>query len=172
MIWTLPDTPTTKATLPTSALTIAIYLLFIFVSYQEHIRSERPPTVLTLYLGLSLLLDLARARTLLYVPKVHSSALLFLGCYCVKFAIFLLEIVEKRRLLKPKWQSISAENTSSVYSRSLFVWLNPLFVKGFKADLTQKDLLPIESAIVSASEPTSLKEKWNQSKQACLCKYR
>ena len=160
-VWLLPQTPKTRASVPTAALTTIAFFILAIISYQEHIRSERPPTWLTIYLGLSLLLDLARARTLFKTLEIHTLAVLFLVSYCIKFAVFTMEIVEKRRLLKPEWSCESYEATSSVYSRSLFVWLNPLFGRGFKSQLYQETLPPIDPAVLSTSNPSRLFEKWD-----------
>ncbi|KAI9726756.1 MAG: hypothetical protein M1828_000612 [Chrysothrix sp. TS-e1954] len=143
VICALPQTPKTATTLPTAVLTICGYIVLMIVSYQEHTRSEQPSTTLTVYLGLSLLFDITR------VPS-----------YCVKVGIFVLELIEKRRLLKRECCPDSVEATSSVYTRSLFCWLNPLFVKGFKAELHQDSLPSIDPTILSASQPVRLTERW------------
>lgn len=134
----------------------------MLVSYWQHTRSERPSTPLTVYMGLSLLLDVARARTLFYIAGSRVPAWLFLASHCFKIVIFVLELVEKRRLLKPQWRCMSTEATSNVYSRSLFIWLNPLFIKGFRASIGLHSLPPIDPALLSASKPVTLVERWDQ----------
>lgn len=160
-IWARSGAPITAATLPTGGLTIGGFLVLMLVSYWQHTRSERPSSPLTIYMGLSLLLDLARARTLFYIAASRVPARLFLASYCSKIIIFMLELVEKRRLLKPGWRYMSTEATSNVYSRSLFIWLNPLFIKGFRTLLSLPSLPPIDPAILSASRPVNLVERWD-----------
>ena len=162
IIWTRPDTPKTAATLPTTGLTIGGFISLIFVSYLDHTRSIRPSTPLTVYLGLSVLLDLARVRTLVSIVRSRLLAWIFLASFVVKLAIFLLELVEKRSLLKHEWRCASTEATASVYNRSLFIWLNGLFVRGFQTRLLLDSLPPVDPDILSASQPTTLIERWKK----------
>lgn len=159
--WVRSGAPTTAATLPTGGLTIGGFVVLMLVSYWQHMRSERPSTSLTVYMGLSLLLDLARARTLFYIAGSRVPAWLFLASHCFKIVIFVLELVQKSRLLKPGRGYTSNEATSNVYSRSLFIWLNPLFIKGFRNPLDLPSLPPIDPAILSASKPLTLVERWD-----------
>jgi ATP-binding cassette subfamily C (CFTR/MRP) protein 1 len=161
-LWADPDTPETRITLATTAITIAGVTLLLYVSYLEHARSVRPSTLITLYLGLSSVFDLARLRTLFFIPGSQAVAKIFLAAYFVKLAIFSLELTEKRSLLLPPWQDASPEATSSVYNRGLFIWLNRLFFKGYWALLTVDSLLPLDAALLSASRPTTLLEKWRK----------
>ena len=160
-IWARSGAPVTAATLPTVGLTTGGFVILMLVSYWQHTHSERPSTPLTVYMGLSLLLDLARARTLFHIVGSRVPAWLFLTNYCLKLIIFMLELVEKRRLLEPGWGCVSTEATSNVYSRSLFIWLNPLFIKGFRGCLHLPNLPSIDPAILSASKPVTLMERWN-----------
>ncbi|KAM3435751.1 hypothetical protein NHJ13734_005395 [Beauveria thailandica] len=143
------------------SVTLVTSLFFLYLSYLKHTRSVRPSTLLTLYLGLSTLLDLARVRTLFYLQSANHLAAVFLAGFCVKVVMFALELYEKRRLLRPKWQHSAPEATSSTYSRALFIWLNSLMVKGFRSSLTVDTLTPIDGDLLKASEPSSLLDRWN-----------
>ncbi|KAF3480026.1 ABC transporter [Arthroderma uncinatum] len=154
--------PKTRLTLACIALTIAGYFVLAAVSYIEHIRSVRPSTLLIVYLGVSLLLDLARTRTLFFIQGSYTIASVFLASYLVKTLSFILEVTEKRRLLHVKWQDASPEATSGVINRALFLWLNGLFIKGFSTLLTVNTLTPLDDELLSASEPSDLMGKWEQ----------
>ncbi|OAA72237.1 ABC transporter, transmembrane region, type 1 [Cordyceps fumosorosea ARSEF 2679] len=164
-LWAQPNAPKTTSTLAALSVTLVTSLFFLYLSYLEHTRSVRPSTLLTLYLGLSTLFDLARVRTLLYLQSADHLAAVFLAGFCVKVVIFLLELYEKRRLLRPKWRDSAPEATSSTYSRALFIWLNELMLKGFRSSLTVDTLTPIDADLLQASEPSSLLARWNKSDQ-------
>ncbi|TQV93497.1 ABC multidrug transporter [Cordyceps javanica] len=154
------------STLAALSVTLVTSLFLLYLSYLEHTRSVRPSTLLTLYLGLSTLLDLARVRTLFYLQSADHLAAVFVAGFSVKVVLFVLELYEKRRLLRPKWQDASPEATSSTYSRALFIWLNDLMMKGFRSSLTVDTLTPIDSDLLRASEPSSLLARWNQADQS------
>ncbi|KAM3556787.1 hypothetical protein ARSEF4850_005364 [Beauveria asiatica] len=83
------------------SVTLVTSRFFLYLSYLEHTRSVRPSTLLTLYLGLSTLLDLARVRILFYLQSTNHLAAVFLAGFCGKAVMFALELYEKRRLLRP-----------------------------------------------------------------------
>ncbi|KAK5989321.1 ABC multidrug transporter B [Cladobotryum mycophilum] len=159
-LWAPRGAPKTRLTVACVALTVAFSFLLSVVSYFEHIRSVRPSTVLIVYLGTSLVLDLARVRTLFFIPEVNTIAKVSLASFVVKLFIFMLEITEKRHLLRDEWKKASPEETSSTLNRAMFIWLNGVFIKGFRTLLTVNALAPLDSEILSASKPTALMEEW------------
>ncbi|KAK9443505.1 ABC transporter [Metarhizium brunneum] len=161
-LWTQPNTPTTRLTIPLRAIIIASFIWFVYVSYLEHVRSVRPSTILCIYLGISCLLDMACARTVFFIPGYHIVAPIHLASYFVKLVLLALETTEKRRLLMLQWRNTSPEATASFYSRVLFVWLNSLFLKGYKTLLTVDTLTPLDQDILDASRPTKLEERWGK----------
>lgn len=161
-LWASSAAPSTKTTLATVSLTIAGFILFANLSYLEHTRSLRPSTLVTIYLGISILLDLARVRTLFFIPGSQSVAKVNLASFCVKLIIFALELTEKRRLLLPAWQDASPEAVGSVYNRVLFWWLNSLFMKGFRNLISINSLPALDTELLETANPTELVEKWNR----------
>ncbi|EGX94981.1 ABC transporter, transmembrane region, type 1 [Cordyceps militaris CM01] len=164
-LWAQPHAPKTTSTLAALSVTLVTSLFFLYLSYLEHTRSVRPSTLLTLYLGLSTLLDLARVRTLFYLHAADHLAAVFLAGFCVKAVLFALELYEKRRLLRPKWKDAAPEATSSTYARALFIWLNNLLLQGFRSSLTVDTLMPIDGDLLKASEPSTLLARWNKADQ-------
>lgn len=146
-------------------MSLVAFILFMWVSYWEHRRSLRPSTLLTVYLGLSTLLDLARTRTLFFFAAGHQIASVSLASYCVKVLIFGLEVAEKRRLMLDNPANIGPEDTANVYRRALFLWLNRLFVESYRSLLSIESLPNIDQEILSASDPGSLRLRWEK----CQC---
>jgi hypothetical protein len=93
---------------------------------------------------------------------------IFLVGYCIKISILVLEVAEKRRHLFALWKTQSPEATSGVFNRSLFIWLNRLFLDGFRSLLTVNTLTPVDDEIIAASEPYDLERRWRQSKHYLL----
>ncbi|EFE37769.1 ABC bile acid transporter, putative [Trichophyton verrucosum HKI 0517] len=147
-------------------LTVAGYCVLAAVSYLEHVRCVRPSTLLNVYLGVSTLLDLARTRSLFFIQDSHAVASISLAAFIVKSLAFILEATEKRHLLLAKWKDASPEATSGVINRSLFIWLNRLFINGFQTLLTVNTITPIDEELLAASEPTALLEKWENADKA------
>lgn len=150
------DMPKTKLTLTCAIVTTLGYSMLSVLSYFEHKRSIRPSTMLIVYLALSLLLDLARVRTLFFIPLYQTIARIFLVTFLTKIFLLVLESTEKRHLLLAKWKTGSPEAASGVINRAMFLWLNAMFFKGFRTILSVKSLPEIDDEILSASEPRKL----------------
>ncbi|KAJ6119541.1 P-loop containing nucleoside triphosphate hydrolase protein [Penicillium sp. IBT 18751x] len=162
IIWAQSPTPQTRATVPTALVTLLTSFLAIYLSHLEHLRSLRPSTVLCLFLGTSSLLDLARMRTLSFVPHNRPVTILFAVGWLCKVIILILESIEKRSLLKKPFEESSLEATSGVFSRSLFWWLNGLLWKGSRTALTVETLPDLDEEIKQASNPQDLFQKWEK----------
>lgn len=166
--WSKPNVARTQATLATTALSLAAFIPFMWLSHWEHRRSLRPSTLLTVYLGLSTLFDLARVRTLFFFPAGSNIAFVFLASYCVKILILGLELTEKRQLVLGDWIAHGPEDTASAYRRALFLWLNHLFVRSYRSQLSLETLPKIDDDILSASDPVSLRSRWTDGRCSLL----
>jgi ATP-binding cassette subfamily C (CFTR/MRP) protein 1 len=116
-------------------------------SYIEHRHTVRPSTLLSLFLFCTLLFDIAHTRTLWLRVGDWSSrviAAVSTAAVAVKAGTLGLEAVEKRRLLRPEYRGCPPEATSGIYSRSFFLWLNPLFRSGFSRVLDIDDLFVLD----------------------------
>lgn len=131
----------------------------MYTSYVEHTRSIRPSTVLGLFY-LTWLLDFARARTLLNVAGQSLTAKLNLAAYAVKGVLFILEIIEKRRLLFWQWKDVAPASTCGFYTITLHTWVNNLLWRGYHGKVTLDNLPNMEEDIAAASRPTELIAKW------------
>lgn len=160
VVWLVHDITTTRLTIASIVMTIVGYTLLTITSYLNHLRSIRPSTMLCVYLGTSSLLDLARVRTLFIIPESQTVAPIFLAGFLTKLLMFSLELREKRRLLCIEWKNASPEETSGVINRALFIWLNHIFLKGFRTILSIDTLTILDEEILSASKPTKLASRW------------
>jgi len=158
--------PLTRATIPAFVLACAASSAYIFISWLDHERSIRPSLVLTIYLILSILTDIARSRTL-WLMGVEYTIPILMTCATVNYAVLLvLECTDKRSILKPTYQGLSKEITSSPLSRATFFWLNSLLLKGYKRILTIWDLLPLDPALQSENLHRKLDKTWREGRSS------
>jgi ATP-binding cassette, subfamily C (CFTR/MRP), member 1 len=137
---------------------------FWFLSHHDHLRSFRPSTILTVYLLFTIPMDAARARTLWSMPDNVTIAAIFTAIVVWKFLILLLEVKEKRCLLKPAYRSLPPEETGGIMNRSFFWWFNPLLLAGNKRTLSVQDLFTIDSDLSFKQKEGEMRYKWTKSK--------
>lgn len=138
ILWATPGAAVarTRTSIATAAVSLISTLGLCVLSYVEHVRTVRPSSLLDSYLFITLLFDIAHARTLwLRVedsePDLSIGGLAIAGVV-IKAVLLVLEALEKRRLLRPEYlSSCPPEATGSIYNRYFFCWLNPLFYNGF-----------------------------------------
>lgn len=160
-VWSSSGVLQTRTTIASEIVVLVGFVLLAYVSYLDHARSLRPSNLLTVYLGISLLLDIARVRTLFY-QTTPTIAGIYVASFVTKAGLFALELWEKRQLLLPEWKAASLEDTSSIYNRALFVWLNALFVQGFRQVLTVDSLMEVDAEILQASRAKELIDDWDK----------
>lgn len=123
---------------------------------------------MTAYLLFTTIFDVSRTRTLWL--RGHSATLtkVFTVATVCKFAILLLETVEKRRILRPGYSDYPPEATSGTISRSFFWWLNPLFRSGFSKTLAVNDLFTLDNELRSETLHESMQTAWDEGSLSLL----
>ncbi|KAH7319081.1 putative ATP-binding cassette transporter [Rhexocercosporidium sp. MPI-PUGE-AT-0058] len=140
VLWVLDSETRTRASLASTAINLVVDLEVPFLSYLEHVRSIKPSSVLTVFLLLSILLDLPQARTLYLQHDKNAIAALFSAIIGLKLVLLLLEVQNKRSYLRNPYKSLGREPTSGILNRSFFWWINGLFVTGYRGLITFDDL--------------------------------
>jgi ATP-binding cassette subfamily C (CFTR/MRP) protein 1 len=126
-------------------------LISCFLSHLEHIHSVRPSALLNSYLLYSILVDFARTRTMWLLKADHEIAILYTVVAAWKVVLLISEETSKKEILKPEYAAYPPEVTSGVTSRALFLWINPLFMNGFKNLLSLSDLFVIDKSLGSGA---------------------
>lgn len=111
------------------------------LSWLEHSRSLRPSSLLGTYLLFTLLLDCARTRTAWRLGNRTSGSLLATSDI-VKFILIFLEARQKQSSFSKGGKEVGPEDTSGMYSRSLFWWLNGLLRSGFGKNTCAEGSIP------------------------------
>ena len=126
----------------------------------EHLRSLRPSTVINAYLLVTLPLNVSQVRTLWLRHSYHSAAITYSVAGGIKLLLLAVEAVEKQRLIQPQFRPAAPESTTGIYSRSVFWWLNPLFITGYKNILSGDTLLAIDDALLSRNVYKGFQRTW------------
>ncbi|KAB8290460.1 hypothetical protein EYC80_010891 [Monilinia laxa] len=138
-----------QSTITAAALQLADALGLCALSHLEHLHSVRPSALINSWLLLTLLFDIARARTLWLDYADTSAAAVFTSALSVKIIVIIAEAIEKRHILLDRYRHTSPEVTSGIYSRSFFWWLNNLMTTGFQRIIRNEDLYPIDEKMSS-----------------------
>ncbi|OBT65136.1 hypothetical protein VE03_04736 [Pseudogymnoascus sp. 23342-1-I1] len=150
----------TRASLAAAILTLIATLGLCILSYVEHSKNIRPSSIINAYLLLTVPFDAAQLRTRwlrgdnLAGNGVASSVL------AVKLFVLVSEATEKTRILFTPYAERSPENTSGLYSRGLFWWLNPLFRLGFRNVVNDDDLFAADGDLLSKSLEMRFNKHW------------
>ena len=139
------------------------------LSYLEHTRAVRPSTVLEVYLIFTLLLDIPQARTLFLRSDVNSIAALYVVAMAAMVLVWWLESRKKTADLKELYKGYPPEAISGVWNRTLFLWLNSLFLKGFKRLLSLDDLWENPPNLSSEKLRDEMQITWDRRRRLVLC---
>ncbi|KAH8693633.1 ATPase-like protein [Talaromyces proteolyticus] len=124
------------------------------VSFIEHSRSPRPSILLHVYLLVTILLDIAQVRTL-WLASTSPDDIRVTGLVTaevvVKACLLLVESRSKARWTRWDQKQHSPEETSGLFGLAAFVWIDSLFMSGFKKVLTINDLLPLDKSMATES---------------------
>ncbi|KAF7157159.1 hypothetical protein CNMCM6106_002241 [Aspergillus hiratsukae] len=138
----------TRATIPSGILSVVSTASTAVLSCWQHRRSWRPSLLLGLYLPVVILCDVARARTLwlVFSPSSPTVPSLFTAA---TFLTVLLLILEERRKKGAASDSsaLTRETKSGVWDRTFFIWLLPVFQRGFRGLLTIDDLAGVDAEL-------------------------
>ena len=129
--------PTAAATL--SFLSAIIITIFVCVGHFYYCSS---PAFLGFFLTITLLPDVAAARSLSLREGFEIIAAFQIAATVIKFVIMVLEDISKRSYFidKDLRASLGREATAGFWSRSFFFWMNGILVIGFQRNLTKDDI--------------------------------
>jgi hypothetical protein len=164
-LWSLKTSLQTSASIPAAVFSLVVAFMLAVLSYYEHQRSVRPSTLLSIYLFFSVLFDAVQSRSLWLRNTDAPIAATFTAALAVKLIITVLEGQEKLASLQGQGTKLSPETTSSIYNRTVFWWLNRLFLAGYKSTLRLSDLYPLESEMASAKLGAAIEDAWMKGKR-------
>lgn len=113
----------------------------VAVTYVSHSHFLQPLPFLALYLSVTFLFDLATIYT--YVHRMGLETIAHLTCAlpALKFVLMILEEISKRSLIVAENRDLLGnEVIAGFWSRSTFLWINPLLRFGFRHTIDNNDL--------------------------------
>lgn len=124
------------------------------------------------YLALTLVFDIARCRTLWGVQSADKLAIVLSIAIGIKAVLFVLEAAEKRGILLPKFVTLPFEATAGELNLWFSWWLNPIFLRGFKKQLSMDTLFDVDPSLKAndKEEGDTLAEMWKYCK-CFLCSH-
>jgi len=158
--------PSTKASIPAAALSVAAALAVLLLSALEHSRTLRPSSILNVYLLFSAAFDAVQVRTLYLRKNEQAIASLSAATVGIKLILLVLEALSKRGFLQEPYCSFSPESTSGIVNRSFFWWLSPIFLRGTRKVLTLDDLFVTDQALLSRSWLLKMEHSWDKCEQS------
>ena len=101
VFWAIPNAYATVASVPATSTTFMASIVLFFLSYLEHTRSVRPSTILSLYLSLTVILDIAQLRSLWLQLGPQGITGIFTASFVAKLVVLILGATNKRSTLRP-----------------------------------------------------------------------
>ena len=161
-LWAEPSTTRTRASIANAAVRLIGACALAVLSFVEHQRTIRPSLILNLWLFVTLLFDIAQVRTL-WLQKYHSAiAAVTTVSVVIKSLAVVVEAIEKKSILRDKWKAAPPESTSGFYNQAFFVWLNPLFFKGYVKSLEVEELFELDKHLSSEFLYPRVKAAWEK----------
>lgn len=164
------------ASLPADILSLAATVGAIVLSYLDHQRSLRPSTLLSLYLSISIILSIARIRTLWLMESSVAEPAVFTTMMVFNIIAFTLESVERKSSLKASHHSdmrkeYAPEQYSGLWVRTSFAWLLVTLRLGYSKFISVNDLPLLDTQLRSFVLRQKLTSTWatyNQQKRHSL----
>ncbi|KAI8655282.1 hypothetical protein NCS57_01276500 [Fusarium keratoplasticum] len=169
-LWSI-DSRSIKTSIAESVLGLVESLALAALSYMEHRNSAKPSALISLYLILTIILDLALTRTLWIRSGMQALASIFTVSLVLKTVLLVLEETPKR--LNTGEKGPVRETSVGVVNRSFFWWLNHLFVEGFRGLIDLGSLGVLNEKFNTHDLSERIEERWKKDPKTspfCLLK--
>lgn len=167
VLWSLPSTPKTKVSIPAAVFGVVGAGFMIVLSYIQHIRSTKPSLYLNGYLLLTLILDLAQARSLWIRQNVTTIAAVYTTALVTKVVLLTLEEIPKP--ISQNEKGVLNETNVGIMNRGFFFWLNKLFLAGSRTIPHICDIESTDHGLSSETLLARLEAKWNKGMNRHKC---
>ncbi|KAH7248979.1 P-loop containing nucleoside triphosphate hydrolase protein [Fusarium redolens] len=153
-----------RVSVAAACVSFASSLMSCVLSRAEHAKSPRPSSLLSLFLTVSLLLDVALLRTLWLVPMSAAIPAVFTAAFALKAILVVLEGWSKAPYLVAGSGVHSPEVTAGLYAQAVFAWVAPLLLTGFSKLLQPMDLFELDEDMGSAGLIDGFWRHWHNQK--------
>ena len=163
-LWARPSAIRTKASIANAAVSVIGAGALGVLSFVEHQRTLRPSLILSCWLFITLLFDVAHVRTLWLQGYQSAIAATMTASVVIKAVLVVVEAIEKRNILRDEWKAATPEETAGFYNQAFFWWLNPLFFKGYSKSLEVDELYTLDRHLSSDYLYPRVKTAWENIK--------
>ncbi|KAK9786665.1 hypothetical protein SCARD494_11156 [Seiridium cardinale] len=165
-IWSRGHGTRTQLTMPASIIALVATLSLAVLSDFEHNRVLRPSLVAQSYLFFTALLDLARVRSQWLVDDNNIVASIVTATFVLKLAILAVESIEKHPYTSAKGDDVPPLERCGIFGHALLLWLNPLFMLGYRQDLAIDNLFPLDHDLRGSHLEKRLERRWKRTKKS------
>ncbi|OAR02511.1 hypothetical protein LLEC1_06553 [Akanthomyces lecanii] len=157
----IPSLGSDTALAAASMSCVASFTIIVLIIV-EHRFTLRPTSLLSLYILLSLLLDVVKSRSFFLRHGMSTLGSISAVAAAVKAILIGVQEIPKTALLidQKLRQTASKEATSGFWSRSVFAWLNSIFLLGFRQTLHLEDLEPLDPPLSARPLFNQFNPKW------------
>lgn len=151
--------------LSTGPVSCVATICAVLALFTEHFYCYHSAVLLSVYLAITILLDIARVHTF-YLRGFTSTDTLAAVGVGAKLALMILEEVSKRSLFlnKEKQKTMSRASVAGFWGRTFVTWLNTTLLRGFRTPLTLDDIDDLDGDLQPEQVAQAFQEHWNKSK--------
>ncbi|TQV95962.1 ABC transporter [Cordyceps javanica] len=165
VLWSLDEEFKTPVSIAAATVNVLVALQMIALAWIEDARSVRPSTLLSLYLVITVLLDLPQVRTLWLRGGLDATAGTTTVAVALKTLFLIVENKGKRAHLLSVHRNLPPEATSGIVNRSFLWWINDTFCRGFYKALAVEDLDRLDDALLSDGLNKAVIRAWASRRQ-------
>lgn len=142
------------------SLFVALNLCWISAFYEKHFT--KPPTLIVLFLLVSILNDVFRLTVFLRGDscETHGFEIFTAIEISVRFVFFWLECKSKSFAVEDDDEQPSPMETSNVLNTTFFWWVNRILLIGTRRNLVDDDIPPIETEMRSKVLRDRIVQEW------------
>ena len=156
--------------LAAAGLSFVTCLGLLWLSSLEHMRSAKPSDIISVFILISIILDVPQARTLWLRRRSDLAvAITFTSCLAIKIGILVLESKSKRPWLLAPYRAYSREALANIFDRTVLWWLGPLFLLGYRKNMKFEDLYAVDDSLLSDSVEHRFMKHWSRLRKLCSC---
>lgn len=156
----------TTTSVPASELELVALLAIAGVMYMGHTHCIRSSGFLALYLIFTLLVDIVKSRSYFLRPQMGALGGLTAATAALRVVLLILEEKSKASLIMDKEvRDVSGpESTSGYLTRTLLLFLNPMFIAGYYHKLEKDQLMSLGLDFSSKKLHKRFQKHWNKTK--------
>ncbi|KAJ2978353.1 hypothetical protein NQ176_g3864 [Zarea fungicola] len=165
VLWAVSSVPRHDLAVAAAVIACVGSFCIFFLLYAEHLYSYRPSTMLSIYLTLIILFDIAKTRSYFLRGDLGSLAGVSVAVTILEFLLLLFQEIPKRRIVtnsRNAMPQLSGEVVSGFWGRALFIWVNATLRLGFRSILRIEDLKDLGPEFSSEHLHSSFEPHWQK----------